>query len=245
MYLEKKYQVFVSSTYKDLKVERAEVVKALLELQCIPRAMEYFTASPSSPISLIQGIIEKCDYYIVIVGKNYGREVNSGISFTRREYEYALKFDVPVLAFVQREVAEGAVENISEEEERKLKEFIIELKSHTFREWSNPDELAANVTRGLVQIMQDNPRIGLIPANSMTPEHLELMAKMGEVNRQLELYKDKAQDHVERYPDFSFAWPTIASKLEEEFSIARREGEKVKIRVMGLCLHKSFPELRV
>ncbi len=34
--MEKKHQVFVSSTYKDLTEERKEVIHALLELDCIP-----------------------------------------------------------------------------------------------------------------------------------------------------------------------------------------------------------------
>ena len=34
---DKRYQVFISSTFNDLKAERAEVTQALLELDCIPR----------------------------------------------------------------------------------------------------------------------------------------------------------------------------------------------------------------
>ncbi len=43
--MEKKYQVFVSSTYKDLSEERQEVMQALLELDCIPVGMELFPAA--------------------------------------------------------------------------------------------------------------------------------------------------------------------------------------------------------
>ena len=38
--MERKHQVFVSSTYKDLVDERKEVIHALLELDCIPAGME-------------------------------------------------------------------------------------------------------------------------------------------------------------------------------------------------------------
>ena len=34
--MEKRYQVFVSSTYEDLQEERQEVMHALLELDCMP-----------------------------------------------------------------------------------------------------------------------------------------------------------------------------------------------------------------
>jgi uncharacterized protein DUF4062 len=40
-----RYQVFISSTYEDLKLERTEVMQALLELDCIPAGMELFPAN--------------------------------------------------------------------------------------------------------------------------------------------------------------------------------------------------------
>ena len=43
--MEVKYQVFVSSTYRDLQDERQEVMQALLELDCIPVGMELFPAT--------------------------------------------------------------------------------------------------------------------------------------------------------------------------------------------------------
>ena len=43
--MEKRYQVFVSSTYADLQEERKTVMQALLELDCIPAGMELFPAA--------------------------------------------------------------------------------------------------------------------------------------------------------------------------------------------------------
>ncbi len=38
-HMDKRYQVFVSSTYTDLKEERSKVMQALLEKDCIPAGM--------------------------------------------------------------------------------------------------------------------------------------------------------------------------------------------------------------
>ncbi|HDV1518665.1 TPA: DUF4062 domain-containing protein, partial [Salmonella enterica subsp. enterica serovar Aberdeen] len=38
--MDKRYQVFVSSTFADLEEERQEVMQALLELDCMPAGME-------------------------------------------------------------------------------------------------------------------------------------------------------------------------------------------------------------
>lgn len=43
--MDKRYQVFVSSTYEDLHEERREVMQALLALDCIPTGMELFPAA--------------------------------------------------------------------------------------------------------------------------------------------------------------------------------------------------------
>ncbi len=83
--MKKMYQVFVSSTYEDLKEERNEVFKALLELGCHPVGMELISAADESKLSHIQQLIKECDYYIVIIGGRYGSELPNGMSYTEKE----------------------------------------------------------------------------------------------------------------------------------------------------------------
>ncbi|MCX6381232.1 MAG: DUF4062 domain-containing protein, partial [Armatimonadetes bacterium] len=59
--MDKRYQVFVSSTYQDLQEERQEVMHALLELDCIPSGMELFPAADEAQWSLIKKVIDDCD----------------------------------------------------------------------------------------------------------------------------------------------------------------------------------------
>ena len=77
--MNKKYQVFVSSTYQDLLEERQEVMQALLELECIPVGMELFPAADDDQWTLIKGLIKDCDYYVLIVGGRYGSISPAGI----------------------------------------------------------------------------------------------------------------------------------------------------------------------
>ena len=70
--MEKRYQVFVSSTFEDFKDERREVIQAVLELDCIPSGMELFPATEEEQWILLQKVIEDCDYYVVILGGRYG-----------------------------------------------------------------------------------------------------------------------------------------------------------------------------
>lgn len=43
--MDKRYQIFVSSTYADLREERSKVIQALMEMDCIPAGMELFPAA--------------------------------------------------------------------------------------------------------------------------------------------------------------------------------------------------------
>jgi Domain of unknown function (DUF4062) len=56
-----KYQVFISSTYEDLKEERDRVIKAILEMSHIPVGMEMFNAADESQWNIIKRRIEESD----------------------------------------------------------------------------------------------------------------------------------------------------------------------------------------
>lgn len=98
--MDRKYQVFVSSTYKDLIEERSEVMKSLLELDCIPTGMELFPSADDDQLTYIKKVIDNCDYYVLILGGRYGTLHHSGKSYTHLEYEYALEKDIPIIAFL-------------------------------------------------------------------------------------------------------------------------------------------------
>jgi hypothetical protein len=48
--MDRRYHVFVSSTYEDLREERREVMQALLALDCIPTGMELFPEGPTTTL---------------------------------------------------------------------------------------------------------------------------------------------------------------------------------------------------
>ena len=64
---DKRYQVFVSSTYKDLVAERQQVTEQLLRIRCIPSGMELFTASGLPPWDVIASALDTTDYMILIL----------------------------------------------------------------------------------------------------------------------------------------------------------------------------------
>jgi len=102
--MNKKLQVFVSSTYTDLKEERQAAVEAILDAGHIPAGMELFKAGNESQLKTIYKWIDESDVYMLILGGRYGSiEEKSGKSYTQLEYEYALSKDIPVFAVVLSE----------------------------------------------------------------------------------------------------------------------------------------------
>jgi hypothetical protein len=99
--MDRRYQVFVSSTFDDLREERASVIGALLQMDCFPTGMELFPAADEDSWTLIKSVIADSDYYLVIVGGRYG-SVPPGEtkSFTHLEYEYALAIGKPTIALL-------------------------------------------------------------------------------------------------------------------------------------------------
>lgn len=98
--MNKKLQVFVSSTYTDLIEERQAAVAAILDAGHIPAGMELFKAGKSQ-MKTIRKWIDESDVYMLILGGRYGSiEEESGLSYTELEYKYALSKNMPVFAIV-------------------------------------------------------------------------------------------------------------------------------------------------
>lgn len=204
--MNKKFQVFVSSTYRDLTEERQEVMQALLELDCIPVGMELFPAADDDQWTLIKRLIDDCDYYILIVGGRYGSTNDDGISYTQMEYEYALSQDIPIISFLHKKPSEIIVSK--SEDKQELKEKLEKFKDLAQRKlckyWENPLELGSQVSRSLVKLIKDKPRPGwvksdLLPSEELTRELLDLKNENEILKKQLESTQTFAPKGTEEF----------------------------------------------
>jgi hypothetical protein len=167
--MEKRYQVFVSSTYQDLRDERQEVIQALLELDCIPSGMELFPAADEDQWSLIKKVIDDCDYYIVIIAGRYGSLGPDGKSYTQMEYEYAMQKPMPVMAFLHEDRGSLSVKKTDQTEAGRegLERFILLVAQKHCKHWSSAKDLGGVVSRGIAQMMKMKPGVGWVRANSL------------------------------------------------------------------------------
>lgn len=200
----KKYQVFVSSTYVDLVDERQEIIHALLELDCIPSGMELFPAADEDQWSLIKGVIDECDYYIVVIGGRYGSLGPEGISYTEMEYRYAIATEKPVIAFLHKDPESIPVKYTEQKDEgkKKLKEFRELTQQKVCKYWNTPSELGSVVSRSLIMLQKKHPGIGWvrgdqIASSEASTEILRLRRRIDELEAEMASAQTEAPKDTE------------------------------------------------
>ena len=186
--MNKKYQVFISSTYEDLKEERDQAIKAVLEMGHIPVGMEMFSAGDEEQWQIIARQIEATDYYVVIVGHRYGSETDEGISYTEKEYDYAKECGVPTLGFVIDNKAPWPHDKTDDDSAKKSKLdiFKAKVKSKPVHFWSNKEDLHGKVSISLIKTMNANPRIGWTRSDeAISPEVTKEISRLSAENANL------------------------------------------------------------
>lgn len=192
--MQKKYQVFLSSTFEDLKYERSTVLHALLSHgSIIPSGMELFPASNTDQWSHIEKVISESDYYIVIVAGRYGSCGEDGISYTEREFGYAKKAGIPILSFIHQDIA--SIPEPKRDAGEKLKQLNsfreIIKQDHLCKFWKNEAELVSGILIGLGNLIQSNPGVGWIRGDEVIDptEMLAIQKENDELRKSLEIQK--------------------------------------------------------
>ncbi|WP_250654871.1 DUF4062 domain-containing protein [Alkalimarinus coralli] len=155
--MDKRYQVFISSTFVDLIDERQAVLKSILEMDHMPAGMELFPATDDTAWNLIKDVIDASDYYVLIVGGRYGSLNEEGIGFTEKEYQYAISTKKPVIPLLHENPDNLPRDKTETDEDswEKLKSFRREVEDkHTCVYWNSADDLKAKVIIGLTSAVK-------------------------------------------------------------------------------------------
>lgn len=197
--MNKRYQVFVSSTYDDLKEERSKVVQALLNINCIPCGMEYFPASDEDAWNCIERLIPECDYYVVIIAGKYG-SIPEGQqkSYTQMEYELAVAKKVPVLGLLHKNPTKLARERCESQvtRQRKLDTFRKQVGRKLCRYWETSDQLPGELLASLPNQFSRFPRTGWVRGDSIADD--EAKTQIIELQRKLDGHAKQLEDYRER-----------------------------------------------
>lgn len=168
--MSKKYQVFVSSTYKDLKEERLAVTQYLLKMGFIPVGMEQFPASNMSQMEYIKMMLDDCDYYLLILAGKYGSVAEDGVGFTEKEYDYAIANDIPVMSILIRDIGELPSKKCEDTDEKRtlLNNFRDKVSAGKMVDfYTDIGTLTSAVGAAVHRCVRDYPAKGWIRGESL------------------------------------------------------------------------------
>lgn len=169
--MEPKYQVFVSSTYEDLKEERKIVSQAILESYCFPAGMELFPASNKKQWDIIKRVIDESDFYLLIIAGKYGSigtdDRGNSVSYTEMEFNYALDTNKPIIALIHGDP--DAIPKNKSETSHKRNRLLSKFRERAcngrvIKKWTTPEELRTNTILALVEMKKDTKATGWIKA---------------------------------------------------------------------------------
>lgn len=185
--MDKRYQVFVSSTFADLKNERSKVIQTIMEMACIPAGMEVFPAIDEEQFNFIKRVIDDCDYYILIIGGRYGSLSEDGLSYTEKEFDYAVEKEIKVIAFLHGAPEEIPVGKSDTEPEikEKLEKFRKKVATHRLvKFWAKADELPGLVALNLSKTIKTYPAVGWVRAHNLS--NSETLLELNELRKRNE-----------------------------------------------------------
>lgn len=195
-----KYQVFVSSTFRDLSEERDLVIKAVLEMGHIPVGMEMFSAADEEQWNIIKRQIDQSDYYVVIAAHCYGTTDVSGVSYTEKEFDYAVGQGLPVLGFVLDDSVTWPRDrsDVSEQAIKSLNLFKQKLKSRPVSFWKNGEDLYGRCSIALMKAFSAYPREGWVRSSEVqdiaaTKEIIRLSSENAELRAKVSAYEAQLQ----------------------------------------------------
>lgn len=188
---DKRYSVFISSTFEDLKAERQAVQDVVISAGDFPVQMESFPAADEDQFEFIKALIDKCDYYVLIVAGRYGALAEDGKSYTEKEYSYAVSKGVPVLVMLHGDRG-GIPANKSEdsvEGKKRLAAFVAAVETNRLRKtWITSDGLKLAVREALEHAKATKPAVGWVRGDVVAS--MEALEELNEVRKENAKYRD-------------------------------------------------------
>jgi hypothetical protein len=166
--------------------------------------MESFPTTDQQQLDYIKRIIDRSDYYIILVGRRYGWLSDDELTFTEGAFEYARTKGLPILAFLPENSSNVACNAIEPEAQlkEKLDAFKARLKTGRIVEfWSNENDLCMKVVMAVATAVNLKPGVGWIRGDqAINPKLLQELEKLRIENANLrqkltDLDSDKSSSH--------------------------------------------------
>jgi hypothetical protein len=195
-----KPEVFVSSTYNDLKNERLNIKHALEMSGYTVTGMEIFVATPEERWASIKNFVDQCDYYILVIAGRFGTFFpGEKISYTEKEYRYALERKKPCVVMLHNDTdpscfQKDKTDRLDTESEddykakvnslRAFREFAIKENSG-YGHWRNELELTNGLLASM-HLLKDKRIKNLAEENARLKKEIETLESNNQTSPRLQ-----------------------------------------------------------
>lgn len=248
--VKKKLQVFISSTFEDLKAERQEAVQAILKNDHIPAGMELFKAGNKSQLEVVKKWIEESDIYMLILGGRYGSiEPESGLSYTEVEYDYAIKQGIPVFTLIltedflySKKSMNTLLEVFEKENKDKYQAFKDKVTSKVRREINNIDQIASETGNSIRDMEKDSDFKfrGWVRPNSLKeeiPNHNQIESDKERLAEIISFFEEEY--NLDRFESVA-TYCSYERELSDKISFVIHENEKPSKQFINEDIQKSY-----
>lgn len=190
--------------------------------------MEMFSAADDDQWKIIKEAIDSSDFYILIIGNRYGSiEETTGISYTEKEFDYAVERKIPVLAFIVDSSVSMIPDRFDLEPQKiaKLNAFKEKVKrsGRYVKFWKNVDNLETLISQSISKAVIRGNRPGWVRTTDfdIDKSYAEILRLTERVHTLESLNSDLKMENnrkpiltVEVYPDFDEDGKTIEQDAE-------------------------------
>ena len=100
--LDKRYQVFISTSGAEMQPERIILSQTLVGMGFFSWGLEQRTPLNTA---FARRQIDDCDYVVILLGSQYGEQSVSGVGYMHLEYIYAVTKQKPIIVFMHEDPA--------------------------------------------------------------------------------------------------------------------------------------------
>ena len=180
-------------------------------------------------------MIDRSDYYVLIIGTRYGSETEDGLSYTELEYEYAKESGIPILVFVSEDPESKPSKFLETESKReKFEKFRKRAKSSSVvKFWRTAEDLSSSVIASLHSEVNVHPRFGLIRSDTTLdiPEIVNSLDVLGRENDKLRKEKQTLEDSISKLTN-----ELLCLKGRVEGAQKKRQQLEIEVVLSGMYL---------
>lgn len=173
--LDKRYQVFISTSGSEMQPERIILSQTLVGMGFFSWGLEQ-----RNPLStaFARRQIDDCDYVVILLGSQYGEQSVSGVGYMHLEYIYAVTKQKPIIVFMHDDPAsrEPSLHDAKAELREKFNEFrkLLQNEVDQVFTYRSLRDLEMAVRLNMPQMLERYPVTGWVRPQNAQALHDEI-----------------------------------------------------------------------